>query len=200
MRASYALHVLCLPIIFVIPLACSQPIQAQPSVPSFIEYTPHIFIRADLERFRILRYETEVWRDGKESGIPLRELSGLPKHCWAIKYTFIWNDESPSPGHRPGDIDPEPIIIFVSDYNTVVGVQSRVHAMWPPINTALTPWDFVAENHIIVGFAPNVHTPAAGLLHALLALGAGNAFADLASAVRTLQDMVQKGIVLDAGH
>lgn len=169
--------------------------------PSPSTYRPHGFSRRDLERYRLLSVDSsKVSRDGRRSGIPLRELSGLPEHCWAIEYVFVWSDEPPSPGHKAGTPDPEPVIVFVSDDGAVAGVQSRAHYQWLPINTALSPVDFVDRTHVMVGFAPNVHTPGAGLLHTLLALGVGNLPADVAATVRLLEDLVKRGIVHDGGH
>ena len=79
-------------------LSFSARLDGQAGKPSPDQYSPHIFIRKDSERYRILRVDTSIWRDGRKSGIPLRQLSGLPDHCWAMKYTFVWNDESPSRG------------------------------------------------------------------------------------------------------
>jgi hypothetical protein len=173
---------------------------AQQAPPNPATYTPNIFIRADLEHYYIVKVETEVWRDGKKSGFPYREFSGLPDHCWAIQYTFVWNDESPSSGHKPGTPDPEPVIVFVSDAGTVVGVQSRWHGTWLPINSTLFSWDFIDGTHIMVGFWANVHTPGAGLLPTVVALGAGNLGSDVAAALRWLEDMIGKGIVKNGGH
>jgi len=169
--------------------------------PQANKYMPNVFIRKDLEHYRIIRVnDSEIWRDGKKSGIFLRGWSGLPDHCWAIKYIFVWNDESPSPGHKPGTEDPEPLIVFISDSGEVVGVQSRLHGQWLPINSTLTPFDFVDRTHIMVGFAANVHTPGAGLFHTLLALGVGNIPSDLAAAADFLVDIVRSGKVHDGGH
>ena len=187
-------------IILVVIIIAKFQLMAQGTTPIAAKYTPHIFTRADLELFRIQRIDTEIWRDGRKSGIALREFSGLPDYCWAIKYTFVWNDETPSPGHVQGTPDPEPLIIFITDGGTVIGAQSRVHGQWLPINSSLSPFDFVNNTHIIVGFAPNVHTPAAGLIPALITLSVGNFPSDLASAVRYLEHMVQKGIIYDGGH
>ena len=92
------------------------------------------------------------------------------------------------------------MIVFVSDAGSVVGVQSCLHGMWLPINTALSVLDFVNRTHIMVGFAANVHTPGAGLLHTLLALGVDNIPSDLARAAAYLEGLLRKGIVQDGGH
>lgn len=173
---------------------------AQASAPSPHRFAPHALIRTDLERYGILRVDTQVWRDGRLSGIPGRLLTRLPSSCWAIDYTFVWNDESPSPGHRPGTPDPEPVIVFVSDSGNVVGVQSRIHGFWAPINSAFGPWDFIGKTHLVIGFAANVHTPGAGLAHALAVLGVGPLPGDAALITRHLEDLILQGVIGIAGR
>lgn len=183
--------------------------------PKASQYTPNIFWCADVESFHILRVETETWRDGRKSGIFLRELSGLPDYCWAIKYTYVWNGESSSPGYKRGRTDPEPIIVFISDEGGVVGVQSRLHGKWLPINCSLRSWDLVKPRHIMVAFAGNVHTPGAGFLHSLGLLAAGRAPGWIAKVLATgsipnndwvaaaskfLWELVRRGVAEDGGY
>lgn len=148
---------------------------AWPAPPDPSRYAPNIFWRSDDEQFRIIDVITRTWHDGKSSGISYRWLSGLPPHCWAVEYIYVWNDESASQGHRRGDEDPESIIVFVDDAGNTVGVQSRLHGGWLPINSSLMPWDFEHEGHVKLAFAANVHTPGAGLLHSIGLLTAGRA-------------------------
>ncbi len=189
---------------------------AGPNPPNPALYAPHIWGFSREEYHIKSGVHTRCWLDGRFSGIPYRlALSELPAQCWAIEYVYVWNDESRSEGHIRGTPDPEPIIVFVSFEGKVVGVQSRLHGDWLPINSRIAPWDLVNRTHLTIGFAANVHVPAAGLLHTLAMLSQGRLPEWLAyvyathrlpdenwgrAAHKYLADLARGRLVVDGGH
>lgn len=155
---------------------------APPSRPSPQRYRPFGIAHVLLERYRMLRADPpRMWRDS----FPGRGA------CWVIEYTFVWSDESASPGHRPGTEDPEPVRIFVADDGGVLGYQIRVHWKWLP-PAVLAPWDFApGTQQAIVGFAANVHTPGVGIGGAVLMLGLGPVPQNAAQAWAAFQQLLE---------